>query len=186
MLTHKGTQNIETPRLLLRRTRTEDSEPMFRNWASDPEVTRFLSWPTHEHPDTSAAIVEKWISGYDSHSFYHWMIVLKEAGEPIGCISVVNLNDTVGSAEIGYCMGKAWWHRGIMSEALGAVRDYLFREVGLNRLEAKHDPNNPHSGGVMRKCGMKYEGTSRASFRNNQGICDSAHYAILRSDWEKL
>ena len=81
---------------------------MFRNWASDSEVTRFLSWPTHEHPGISAAIVEKWISGYGSDSFYHWMIVLKEAGEPIGCISVVNLNDTVGSAEIGYCMGRAW------------------------------------------------------------------------------
>ena len=72
-----------------------------------------------------------------------------------------------------------------MSEALKAVIDFLFEEVGMERIEARHDPNNPHSGGVMRKCGMKYEGTTRRSDRNNQGICDAAHYAILRSEWEK-
>ena len=52
----------------------------------------------------------------------------------------------------------------------------------MNRIEARHDPNNPHSGAVMRKCGMRYEGTSRQADRNNQGICDCARYAILRSD----
>ena len=60
--------------------------------------------------------------------------------------------------------------------------EYLFTEVGMNRIAARHDPNNPHSGGVMRKCGMVYEGTTRASDKNNQGICDAAHYAILRRD----
>ena len=54
----------------------------------------------------------------------------------------------------------------------------------MNRVAARHDPNNPHSGGVMRKCGMKYEGTNRACDRNNQGICDAAQYAMTRSDWE--
>ena len=71
-----------------------------------------------------------------------------------------------------------------MTEALGAVINYLFKVVGMNRIEAKHDTNNPHSGCVMKKCGMEYEGTSRASDRNNQGICDTAKYAILRSDWD--
>jgi ribosomal-protein-alanine N-acetyltransferase len=91
----------------------------------------------------------------------------------------------VEEAEIGYCIGKHWWHQGIMTEALTAVTNYLFTEVGMNRVAARHDPNNPHSGGVMRKSGMKYEGTNRACDRNNQGICDAVQYAILRSDWEK-
>ena len=72
-----------------------------------------------------------------------------------------------------------------MTEALNAVIEYLFIEVGMNRVAARHDPNNPHSGGVMRKCGMKYEGTHRACDRNNQGICDAAQYAILRSEWKR-
>lgn len=185
MPTHKGTQTIETPRLILRRAQPEDAQPMFGNWASDPEVTKFLTWPTYETADTVNIILENWIGEYEKADFYHWMIVPKEFGQPIGTISVVEHHDRIGKAEIGYCIGRRWWHKGITTEALNAVMDFLFREVGINRIEARHDPHNPHSGGVMKKCGMKYEGTSRAADRNNQGICDAAHYAILRADWEK-
>ena len=182
MLTHKGTQTIETPRLILRRAIREDSEPMFRNWASDPEVTKFLTWPPHANIGVTQTVLECWLAEYEKAAYYQWMIVLKEIGEPIGSISVVRQNDAVEEAEIGYCIGSAWWHKGIVSEALAAVIEYLFTEVGMNRIAARHDPNNPHSGGVMRKCGMVYEGTTRASDKNNQGICDAAHYAILRRD----
>ena len=186
MLTHKGTQTIETPRLTLRRAVCEDAEPMFRNWASDPEVTKYLTWPTYEKVETAHQILDRWASEYEKPNYYQWMIVLKELGEPIGSISVVRQNDRVEEAEIGYCIGSRWWHKGIMTEALTAVIEYLFTEVGMNRVAARHDPNNPHSGGVMRKCGMKYEGTHRACDRNNQGICDAAQYAILRGEWKKL
>ena len=185
MLTHKGTQTIETSRLILRRAIREDAEPMFRNWASDPEVTKYLTWPTYEKIDIAYQILDLWASEYEKPNYYQWMIMLKELGEPIGSISVVRQNDRVEEAEIGYCIGSHWWHKGIMTEALNAVIEYLFTEVGMNRVAARHDPNNPHSGGVMRKCGMKYEGTHRACDRNNQGICDAAQYAILRSEWKR-
>lgn len=182
MLTHKGTKTIETERLILRRACMADAEPMFANWASDPEVTKFLTWPTHETVEISQWVMESWVSESQRENFYQWMIVLKEIGQPIGSISVVNMDDRVEKAEIGYCMGRKWWHMGIMTEALQAVMDFLFNDVGVNRIEARHDPRNPHSGGVMRKCGMKYEGTARQADRNNQGICDAAIYALLRSD----
>lgn len=182
MLTHKGTQTIETPRLILRRAIREDTDPMFRNWASDPEVTKFLTWPPHANIGVTQTVLECWLAEYEKADYYQWMIVLREIGEPIGSISVVRQNDAVEEAEIGYCIGSQWWHKGVMSEALSAVIEYLFTEVGMNRIAARHDPNNPHSGGVMRKCGMVYEGTTRASDKNNQGICDAAHYAILRRD----
>ncbi len=185
MLTHKGTQTIETSRLTLRRAVKEDAEAMFRNWASDPEVTKYLTWPTYEKVDTAHQILDLWVGEYEKPNYYQWMIVLKELGEPIGSISVVRQNDRVEEAEIGYCIGSRWWHKGIMTEALTAVIEYLFTEVGMNRVAARHDPNNPHSGGVMRKCGMKYEGTNRACDRNNQGVCDAAQYSILRSEWRK-
>ena len=60
--------------------------------------------------------------------------------------------------------------------------DYMFDEAEVNRLAAYHDVNNPNSGRVMQKAGMQYEGTHRQAGRNNQGICDMACYAILRSD----
>ena len=185
MLTHKGTQTIETSRLILRRAVRDDAEPMFRNWASDSEVTKYLTWPTYEKVETAHQILDLWASEYEKPNYYQWMIVLKELGEPIGSISVVRQNDCVEEAEIGYCIGSRWWHKGIMTEALTALIEYLFTEVGMNRVAARHDPNNPHSGGVMRKCGMKSEGTHRACDRNNQGICDAAQYAILRCEWKK-
>jgi len=185
VLTHKGTQTIETSRLILRKAVMEDALPMFHNWASDPEVTKYLTWSTYEVVETAYPVLKMWIHEYENNNYYQWMIVLKEINEPIGSISVVRQRDDIGEAEIGYCIGRRWWHRGIMSEALAAVIDYLFSEVGINRIAAKHDPNNPHSGGVMRKCGMKYEGTTRSSYKNNQGICDAAHYAILRNEWKK-
>ena len=182
MLTHKGTVTLETPRLILRRAEITDAEAMFHNWASDPEVTKFLTWPPHESIAVSRSLLERWITEYEKDDYYLWMIVPKESAEPIGSISVVNHRDDIAEAEIGYCIGKKWWHRGIMTEALTAVMDYLFEGVGMNRIKATHDVNNPHSGGVMKKCGMTYEGTARQGSRNNQGICDSSAYAILRSD----
>ena len=184
MLTHKGTKTIETNRLILRKVQKEDAEPMFRNWASNPLVTKYLTWPTHESIAVTEMVIENWFREYEKENYYQWIIELKEQEEPIGSISVVRQNDRIAEAEIGYCIGSRWWHRGIVSEALSAVIEYLFTEVGMNRISARHDPNNPNSGGVMRKCGMKYEGTSRSSDRNNQGICDAAHYAILRSEWQ--
>ena len=136
MLTHKGTQTIETPRLILRRAVREDAQAMLRNWASDPEVTKFLTWPTHDSIDVTRTVLESWLAEYEKDNYYQWMIVLKEIGEPIGSISVVRQNQRVEAAEIGYCIGSAWWHQGIMSEALAAVINYLFTEVGMNRITA--------------------------------------------------
>lgn len=60
---------------------------------------------------------------------------------------------------------------------------FLFEEVGVNRIEARHDPRKPHSGAVLKKCGMQYEGALRQAGRNNQGICDAGYYALLASEW---
>ena len=180
---HCGTQILETERLLLRPFAVDDAEAMFSNWASDPEVTRYLTWPAHTGADVSRAVLESWVPLYAREDYYQWAIVLKENGsEPIGSISAVDLNDDVAKVHIGYCIGRAWWHRGIMTEALKAVTDFFFDRVEANRVECRHDPRNPHSGMVMKKCGMKYEGTMRSSDRNNQGICDASWYALLRAE----
>ncbi len=180
MLQHKGTQTIETKRLILRRAKMEDAQAMFDNWASDPEVTKFLTWPTHKTLEDTREILSLWIAEYEKEDFYQWTIELKEIGAPIGSISVVSQDDRIQKAEIGYCIGKSWWRRGITSEAMQAVMDFLFDEVGMNRVESRHDPNNPHSGGVMRKCGLEYEGTRRQSDINNQGLCDTACYGLVK------
>ena len=156
-MNHIGTQYIETERLILRRFEPSDAPAMFANWASDDEVTKFLTWPTHADVSVTEGILGQWVPQYEKDDYYNWAIVLKEHGsQPIGNINVAHWSEDREAPEIGYCMGRRWWHQGIMSEALGAVLDFLFDQVGVERIVALHDTNNPHSGGVMRKCGMVF------------------------------
>lgn len=180
-----GTQKIETKRLMLRPFQIEDAEDMFNNWASDPEVTRFLTWPPHSSVELTRTLLNHWISQYTDGGFFNWAIVWKETNSVIGNISVVKLNEETEAADLGYCMCRAFWGRGIMPEAMKAVIDYLFAAVGLNRIAACHDVNNPKSGRAMDKAGMKQEGVLRQAGKNNQGICDEVWHAIIRKDWEK-
>ncbi|MBQ4016960.1 MAG: GNAT family N-acetyltransferase [Oscillospiraceae bacterium] len=180
---HCGTQTLETKRLILRRFTVRDADAMYTNWASDPEVTRYLTWPAHAGVETSRAVLADWTAAYAQESCYQWAIVLKDrADEPVGSIGAVDVSDDIAAVQIGYCLGRRWWHQGIMSEALLAVMDFFFDAVGCNRVAGRHDPRNPHSGMVMQKCGMKYEGTQRSADRNNQGICDTSWYALLKDE----
>lgn len=180
---HKGTIILETENLILRKFRENDAMPMYNNWASNPNVTKFLTWPAHENIHVTEEILKDWIKSYNEDNYYHWAITLKSEGDtPIGGISVVSQNENLDLAHIGYCIGENWWHKGITSESLKAVINFLIKEVGANRVESRHDPRNPNSGKVMLKCGMKYEGTIRSGDRNNLGICDYSVYGILANE----
>ena len=180
---HCGTQRLETERLILRKFTKEDAAAMYKNWASDDEVTKYLTWPTHSNIDVSKNVLEDWVNSYSDDKYYQWAIVLKENGdEPIGSISVVQMNEDISMVHIGYCIGRKKKKRGITSEAMKAVMNFFFDKVKVNRIESRHDPRNPNSGKVMMKCGMKYEGTLRSSDRNNQGICDASYYSLLKSE----
>lgn len=179
---HCGTKIIETDRLILRPFAADDAQAMYENWASDPEVTKYLSWPTHESVEISSMVLADWVSHYGEENYYQWAIVPKEFGKPIGSIAAVNMHERIGKIEVGYCIGRPWWHKGIMTEALNAVVNFFLQEVGFQRVEACHDPANPHSGAVMTKCGMRFEGTQRRAGMNNQGVCDLSWHAVLSDD----
>ncbi len=178
-----GTVTLDTERLILRRFTPDDAEDMYRNWASDPEVTRFLTWPCHSSPEATRVLLEDWAAKYADGGYFNWGIELKEIRQVIGSIAAVKIDEAVSSAEIGYCLGRQYWGRGYMPEALTAVMRFQFQDVGMNRISAYHDVNNPKSGRVMEKAGMKYEGTLRQAGMNNQGICDLVVRAALRSEW---
>lgn len=185
MINHQGTIRLETERLILRKFKIEDADVMYRNWASDDEVTQYLTWPTHKNVNETRNILAGWIEQYNNLDFYNWVIVLKETGEPIGSLSVVKYKEKTSSAAIGWCIGQRWWGQRIMPEAARAVLQYLIEEVGFNRIAARHDKNNPRSGRVMQKIGMTCEGTLRSSGKNNQGIVDEVYYSILKEEYDK-
>lgn len=183
---HKGTREIETARLLLRPFRAEDGDAMFRNWTHDPEVTRFLTWQPHADVSVSRRLAALWEEEAKKPEVYQWAIVPKDLGEPIGSISVVDSEEKPPSAEIGYCIGRAWWGQGLAAEALRAVIEYLIREVGMRRVWARHDVNNPRSGRVMQKAGMRKEGVFRAFAANtSSSCCDMAICSILPEELDR-
>lgn len=184
MLSHKGTQTITTKRLVLRKFVPEDAEAMYENWAKDERVTKYLTWPPHESLETTQYVLSLWCENYQKDNFYQWAIVYE--GKVIGSISVVEFSDSHLSAELGYCMSYDYWGKGIMTEAVSAVIDFLFTQVGFNRLTICHAVKNPASGRVAQKCGLTFEGTHREQFKSQWGeFLDISCYAIVRKDLKK-
>jgi [ribosomal protein S5]-alanine N-acetyltransferase len=185
-MNHLGTKELETNRLMLRRFDLSDAEAIFKNWANDFEVTKYLMWPPHKDISVSESVLKEWVSQYKDDKFYQWAIVLKSNGnEPIGCISIVRMDENIKMIHVGYCIGKKWWHQGITSEALSALIRFFFKEVKVNRIESRYDPRNPNSGKVMEKCGLNYEGTIKQGDWNNQGICDYSMYGLVSEDYKE-
>lgn len=185
MITHKGTQTIKTERLILRKFTVDDAQAMFDNWANDERVTRFLTWCPHESPEFTRQLLENWCAAYDNLNTYNWAMEYKET--LIGNISVVRLNESCEYAELGYCIGYDYWNKGFMSEAAKAVIDYLFTEIGVNRVGISHAVKNPASGKVAQKCGLTFEGTKREYFKTAAGeFLDISDYGILRSEWSEM
>ena len=183
-MNHLGTVQLTTPRLILRPFTEADIPAAFRNWCSDPEVTRYLRWPAHPNEQVTRMVLTDWIASYAQPDFYQWAIQPKDGDEVVGTISVVEHDDRTHKMHVGYCIGRPWQRKGYTTEALEAVVDFLFDQVGAGRIESLHDPNNPASGRVMVKCGLTPEGVLRKSDWNNQGIVDACMHAILREDWE--
>lgn len=181
---HKGTVTLSSDRLILRKFTMVDAEAMYRNWQNDPEVTKYLRWTAHKNISVTKEVVSSWIAQYQNSDFYQWAIVPKKLQEPIGSISVVDMNEQTNTVHIGYCIGKKWWHMGYTSEAMKTIMPFLFLDVGANRLESQHDPNNPNSGAVMKKCGLKFEGILRSADWSNQGIVDAAMYSMLAEEFQ--
>ena len=176
-------KTLETSRLLLRKFKTTDASAMFENWAGDPNVTRFLSWPPHESETESSKILHEWTEGYSNGSLCNWAITLKSDDAPIGSIGIVSFDNEDLTAEVGYCIGEDWWNRGFTSEALAEVMRYLFLEGVVARVTSKHDPLNPASGAVMQKCGMSLQGVDTQDCTSNLRTCRCNVYAIGRNDY---
>lgn len=189
MTKHQGTRSMETRRLWLRPFMPDDARDIFENWASDPEVTRYLFWETHPDMEVTRAVLSTWVEQYGQEGYYNWAIAVRDEalGKPgavIGNISVVSCSDRNSWAEIGYVIGRDYWSLGIMTEALAAVLRYLFETVGLHRVMLKHDILNVASGRVMIKNGMTKEGVLRGEHRRKDGTwADIVLYGMLRDEW---
>ncbi len=172
---------LHTPRLLLRRVRLEDAADMFE-YASDPEVTKEVTWDTHKAIKEAEGFLRFTVEKYGRGEVSDWGIVLKENNKFIGMCGFIWWLPQHAKAEIGYVLSRKYWGRGLMAEAVGAVMDFGFDKMKLHRLQARCNEPNTGSERVMQKCGMKYEGLARDVVFEKGMFKNVKTYARLSSD----
>ncbi len=174
---HRGTVQIITERLKLRRFVTEDAED-FYNMCSKEQVTRFLSYPPHSDVEHTRELLKGWIEKYEDPSVYNWAI--EYGGHVIGSIGTVEgKSDEFRSCLLGWQLDFPYWNKGFMTEAAKAVISFL-EEEGYIRISSCHDTENPASGKVMQKAGMKLEGVLLCNGRRRDGsLYDLAVYSYI-------
>ena len=174
---------LQTERLTLRPFAAEDG-PRVRELAGDRKVAETTGLIPHPYPEGAA---EEWIGThgelFEKTEAAVFAVTLTETGELVGAIGLV-INEACRSAEIGYWIGVPFWNRGYGTEAARELIRYGFDELDLHRVFAHHFSNNPASGRIMEKIGMRYEGRMRDAFVKWDEFVDTVHYAILRTDLE--
>lgn len=175
---------LDTPRLTLRPMTMRDAQDIY-DYSCDKEVARHVLWDAHRSVADSRAYLRYILRQYREGMPSSYGIVLKETGRLIGTIGFMWMNEENSTVEVGYSLARAYWNRGLMTEALRALIDMAFTYLKLHRIEAQHATANPSSGRVMTKCGMRREGTLRGRIYNKGKFVDVDLYAILREDWER-
>jgi [ribosomal protein S5]-alanine N-acetyltransferase len=141
------------PRVVLRPPTLDDAEELFDRIASDPKVTRYLSWTPHPDVDETRRVIAELFNVGDERT---WLIESRETGEAIGLCGW--RRPVSHSAELGYCLARDWWRRGIMSEVLPLLLDALRRDPTVFRVWAVCHVDNTGSARVLERSGLQPEG----------------------------
>lgn len=174
---------LDTTRLLLRRPRIDDAESAFESYASDPKISRYLTSAAHASPAQTREYFQQAIDAWDLRMGHRlWLVERRDDGILIGTIGCTVHFHRV---EIGFALGSRFWGRGYMAEALAAVCEAAFTDQRIGRVQALCDEENAPSSRVMRKVGMRYEGTLRRYGHHpnrSEEPRDCLMYALVRGD----
>ncbi|MBD5104358.1 MAG: GNAT family N-acetyltransferase [Ruminococcaceae bacterium] len=168
---------IETERLILRPLEVSDAEHIFNTWASDPRVTKFMTYTTHKSSETT----KEWLESVerdaqDNDSKKHEIgFQLKESGKLIGSGGAY-YKPEFDRWSIGYNLAFDYWHQGYTSEAMKGLVDTLSK-MGIKHFISDHAVDNPNSGKVMEKIGMKFD--HMGSYTCFDGRVFEAKYYIM-------
>ena len=145
---------IDGPRLTLRPPALRDAGALFQRVARDPQVTKYLLWTPHSDVATTRRVIaEKLNIGNEEQT---WAIALRHSDEVIGLTSC--RRQLRHSVEIGYCMGKRWWGKGFMSEALDMLMTALEADRDVYRVWATCNVDNERSTRLLERTGFVLEG----------------------------
>lgn len=175
-----GQIEIETDRLLLRRLQASDVKGIYAGY-SDEKCMVYWSHTAFTDISQAEKLIENEMKWWDAGSAMRLAITLKDSQEFAGTICLHSFHEISKRAEIGYLLNQKYWQQAIMSEAIKAVVDYAFQQLGLNRIEADIDPENKASAALLTKTGFKREGLLKQRWIVGGMPADSEIYGLLKS-----
>lgn len=143
---------LETERLILRPITLDDAEVCF-SWNSDERVAKFMCYPTAKDISETIAWIKTTLVDEEE---WNWAFVLKSENRVIGTGGIGPNKFMDGYWGIGYNFHYDYWHKGYCTEAMRAIVDYAHNELGVNKICSYHAVDNPRSGKVMEKLGLKF------------------------------
>lgn len=173
---------ITTERLILRKMTMNDAAELFE-YASDPEVTRQVLWDSHRGIEDARSYLLLMTTKYERHDVAEWGIVHKQDSKFIGTCGFIWWDPSNYRAEIGYALSRAYWNRGLMTEAVREIISFGFEKMRLNRIEARCMLGNAASERVLQKTGMKFEGIMRKQAFAKGIFHDLRMYSIIKEEY---
>jgi RimJ/RimL family protein N-acetyltransferase len=178
------TPTLTTPRLRLRPFAQTDKDAIFA-LQSNARVLRYWDAP----PWKERAQAERFIAvcGQMEQEGAGARLAIERAAdnEFVGWCSFAKWDPVYRSARLGYCFDEAAWGKGFATEAAGAVLQWAFDTLDLNRVQAETDTRNTASSRVLEKLGFAREGTLREDCIVDGEVSDSWVYGLLRGDWRR-
>ncbi|MBA4054306.1 MAG: hypothetical protein C0490_06310 [Marivirga sp.] len=167
-----------TERLSIQRLRYEDAEEIFYAYASKPEATRFVSWPTHRTLDDTRSFLRYAIDAWNTGADYSFSIRLKDSSRLIGSFGVLNGD---GKLQFGYIFSPTQWGKGYATEVCRTMMDLLRNQAGVFRVQSFVDVDNTASAKVLIKSGLVEEARLTKWFKfvnQNNEAKDCIHFHL--------
>lgn len=173
---------LYTPRLVVRPVIEQDlADLLVVN--GDNEVTRYLPYATWAGMEDANAWLARMQAAQATGAALQWAVVERSSNTVVGACLLFQYDALSARAELGYVLGRPWWSRGYMHEALVALLDSAFHTLALRRIEAEVDPRNLASGALLRSLGFAAEGILRGRWVTKGLVCDVESFGLLREDW---
>ena len=175
-----GTAELHTENLVLRRYRPEDAEQLYEYFGKDPEMYKYSGWNPYATPEMARETVKHFIESYADEHSYSWVIDANGDDVVAGTIGAYDYED--GQIEVGFSVARGWQGRGIATEALKKVLEYLTENEGISRVTAWCAAENIGSCKVLEKAGMKHVRTEKDGLEVCGATYDKMNYEFKRAE----
>jgi [ribosomal protein S5]-alanine N-acetyltransferase len=155
--------HIDTERLVLRDVVPADATERYAGWMNDADVTRYMETRFSRH---SVDGLRAYIAGMQRKADTLFLaIVLRDGNIHIGNIKLGPVDRVHGTADVALMIGdRNAWGRGFAAEAIRAVSEHGFTQMGVRKLTAGCYAGNVGSQRAFEKAGYHVEGHRRAQY----------------------